>query len=182
MESRTNILPHAASLASRYLDTVNDRPVCATATADELRRALGGPLADHGGDPREVLDALASAAATGTLASQGGRYFGFVIGGSLPVATGADWLVSAWDQNSALYASSPLVAIVEEIAAAWLCDLVGLPSGASVGFVTGCQMANFTALAAARHHVLRGAGWNVEANGLNGAPPIDIVVSDEAHY
>jgi glutamate/tyrosine decarboxylase-like PLP-dependent enzyme len=105
-----------------------------------------------------------------------------VIGGNLPAALAADWLVSAWDQNAGVYALSPMVSVIEEITAGWLKSLAGLPSQMSVGFVTGCQMASFTGLAAARHHVLREAGWDVEARGLIGAPKVTIVTSDESHY
>jgi glutamate/tyrosine decarboxylase-like PLP-dependent enzyme len=128
-----------------------------------------------------VLDDLARAAERGTTASQGPRYFGFVTGGSLPVATAADWLVSAWDQNAQVYAMSPLAAVVEDIAADWLKELFGLPGTWSVGFVTGAQMANFTALLAARHHLLQRDGWDVERDGLFGAPPIEVIVGDESH-
>nr|MBA3887935.1 aspartate aminotransferase family protein [Acidobacteriota bacterium] len=114
--------------------------------------------------------------------TQGPRFFGFVVGGSLPAATAADWLVSAWDQNAGLYVLSPLVSVVEEAAAGWLKELAGLPAGWSTGFVTGCQAANFTALATARHHVLAQAGWDVEARGLFGAPEPHVVCSDESHY
>ena len=181
MSEWTGALDAAARRATEYLDSVADRPVVATATAAELRKALGGPLPARGQDPAAIIDRLADAARTGTVATQGPRYFGFVVGGSLPAATAADWLVSAWDQNTGIYVLSPLVSVVEEVVAEWLRDLLDLP-GASVGFVTGCQMANFTALAVARHHVLRQAGWNVEADGLSGAPPIDVIVSDESHY
>jgi glutamate/tyrosine decarboxylase-like PLP-dependent enzyme len=116
------------------------------------------------------------------VATQGPRYFGFVVGGSVPAATAADWLVSAWDQNAGVYVLSPLAAVVEQIVAGWIKELVGLPQTWSAGFVTGCQMANFTSLAAARHHVLRKVGWDVERDGLFGAPPIDVVVSAESHY
>src|SRR5262249_39456272 len=116
-----------------------------------------------------------------TMASAGPRYFGFVIGGSLPVSVAADWLTTIWDQNAGLYATSPIASVVEDVASEWLLDLFGLPKTASVGFVTGCQMANFTGLAAGRYHVLKQAGWNVEEDGLTGAPPINIVVGDEAH-
>ena len=102
------------------------------------------------------------------MASAGPRYFGFVIGGALPVAVAADWLTSAWDQNGAGYVASPALSVAEEVAAGWVRDLLGLPAGCSVGFVTGCQMAHFTCLAAARHAVLRDAGWDVEAEGLQG--------------
>jgi len=171
----------AAKRAAEYLETVANRTVVATATAAELRAALGGPMPATGQDAGAIINRLADAARTGTVASQGPRYFGFVVGGSLPAAVAADWLVSAWDQNAGIYVLSPLVSIVEEIAAGWIRDLAGLPD-ASVGFVTGCQMANFTGLAVARHHVLAQAGWDVEADGLIGAPPIDVVVSDESHY
>jgi glutamate/tyrosine decarboxylase-like PLP-dependent enzyme len=129
-----------------------------------------------------VLQALAGIGMRGTVASVGPRYFGFVVGGTLPAALAADWLVSAWDQNSGIYALSPLVSVVEQITGSWLLELAGLPATMSFGFVTGCQMANFTALAAARHRVLSDAGWDVEADGLFGGPAIDVVVSEEAHY
>jgi glutamate/tyrosine decarboxylase-like PLP-dependent enzyme len=181
-DERHSLLARAARHGQAYLEAVADRPVAATVTGADLRGALGGALGAAGSDAAGVLDALAEAARHGTIASQGPRYFGFVIGGSLPVATAADWLVSAWDQNSAVYAMAPLVAVVEEITAGWMRDLLALPDHAGVGFVTGCQMANFTALAAARHEVLRRAGWDVEADGLAGAPAIDVLVSEESHY
>jgi glutamate/tyrosine decarboxylase-like PLP-dependent enzyme len=182
MNDRDALLIRAARHATDYLAGVAERPVRASMTGDELRRTLGGPLPAHGEAATVVIDRLAAAGLTGTVATQGPRYFGFVVGGSYPVATAADWLVSAWDQNSGIFALSPLVAVIESITAGWIRDLVGLPDHWSAGFVTGCQMANFTALAAARHHVLREAGWDVEAHGLFGAPPIDVVVSDESHY
>ncbi len=182
MTDRDALLVRAARHSAEYLSQVTDRTVRATATADELREALGGPLPDSGDDPIAVIDRLARAGLTGTAATQGPRYFGFVTGGSLPVATAADWLVSAWDQNPGVYVLSPMVSVVESVAAGWICDIVGLPRTWSVGFVTGCQMANFTALATARHHLLRQAGWDVEASGLVGSPPIDVIVSDESHY
>lgn len=182
MNDRTALLIRATRHAHEYLDTIGDRVVCATTDGPALRRLLGSPLAAAGEDPMVCIDRLAQAARDGTVATQGPRYFGFVVGGSLPAATAADWLVSAWDQNCGIYALSPLASVVEDITAAWLRDLAGLPDTMSVGFVTGCQMANFTALAAARHHVLAQAGWDVEAQGLNAAPPIDVIVSDESHY
>ena len=120
--------------------------------------------------PLDVIEALAAAADPGLVASAGPRYFGFVVGGSLPAALAADWLTSAWDQNAGLYVLSPAAAVAEEVAAAWLVELLGLPAGTSVGFVTGATMANFTALAAARHGVLAKVGWDVERHGLQGAP------------
>ncbi len=181
-DSRSSLLERTATQATRYLDEIANRPVGASATAAELRAALGGPLPETGHDAARVVDDLGTAARAGTVATQGPRYFGFVVGGSLPAATAADWLVSAWDQNAGIYVLSPLVSVVEEIAADWIRDLVGLSPAWSVGYVTGCQMANFTALAAGRHHVLHAAGWDVEARGLFGAPAIDVLVSDESHY
>jgi glutamate/tyrosine decarboxylase-like PLP-dependent enzyme len=180
--NRHTLLDHAARCAKAYLDQVADRPVRAEATGAELRAMLGGPLEQAGESANAVIDRLADAGLRGTMATQGPRYFGFVVGGSVPVATAADWLVSTWDQNSAVYALSPVVSVIEAVAAGWLLELTGLPRTWSVGFVTGCQMANFTGLAAARQHVLAHAGWDVGARGLFGAPPIDVVVSDESHY
>jgi glutamate/tyrosine decarboxylase-like PLP-dependent enzyme len=178
---RADLLARAAAHGERYLDAIGNRPVGATASGDELRRRLGGPLSEKGEDPARVIDELARSGLDGTSASQGPRYFGFVIGGSLPVATAADWLASAWDQNAAVYVMSPLASVVEDVAAGWLKDVLGLPAGWSVGYVTGAQMANFTGLLAGRHHVLREAGWDVERDGLFGAPPIQVVVGEEAH-
>jgi glutamate/tyrosine decarboxylase-like PLP-dependent enzyme len=151
-------------------------------TGEALARELAAPLTRNGESAARVIEALARAGAPGSVASAGPRYFGFVIGGSTPAALAADWLVSAWDQNGGLYATSPLIAAIEEATASWLRELAGLPAAMTVGFVTGCQMASFTALAAARHRVLRDAGWDVEAEGLFGAPPIEVLVSEEAHY
>ena len=177
-----DLLAATAAHAEAYLDNVADRPVKATMTSGELRAALGGALSAHGEDPLAVIDRLAAAGRSGTVASTGPRYFGFVVGGNLPAAMAADWLVSTWDQNAGIFALSPLVAVVEDITAGWLKTLASLPDSMSVGFVTGCQMANFTALAAARHHVLQQAGWDVEAQGFAGAPPVTVITSDESHY
>jgi glutamate/tyrosine decarboxylase-like PLP-dependent enzyme len=176
------VLNRAAACAADYLAGVADRPVKATLTSAELKAALGGELPAAGESPEKVIERLAAVSAKGTVATTGPRYFGFVIGGNLPAALAADWLVSAWDQNAGVYALSPLVSVVEEIAAGWLKSIAGLRSEMSVGFVTGCQMASFTGLAAARHHVLREAGWDVEARGLIGAPKVTVVTSDESHY
>jgi len=171
----------AASHACAYLATVGERTVRATLSANELRELLGGPLPDRSEDPIRVIDTIADAGRTGTVASQGPRYFGFVTGGSIPAAIAADWLVSAWDQNAQMFVMSPMAAVVEQIVSEWLKELFGLPATWSVGFVTGAQMANFTSLIAARHHLLHQVDWDVERNGLFGAPPIDVVVSDESH-
>jgi glutamate/tyrosine decarboxylase-like PLP-dependent enzyme len=170
-----------AAHACDYLAAARERAVGATTTPDELRGLLGGPLPARGQDPARVVDALAEAARSGTVASQGPRYFGFVTGGSVPAALAADWLVSAWDQNAQMFVMSPFAAVIEQVVAEWVKELFGLPAGWSVGFVTGAQMANFTCLLVARHHLLDRAGWDVERLGLGGAPPIDLVVSDESH-
>jgi glutamate/tyrosine decarboxylase-like PLP-dependent enzyme len=175
------LLSRIAGLASGFLERLDERPVAARAGLDELRHALGGPLAEAGQPPLQVVEELARRAEPGLVATAGPRYFGFVIGGSLPAALGADWLTSAWDQNAGLFATSPAASVVEEIAAGWLLELLGLPASAGVGFVTGCQMANAVGLASARHAQLRRVGWDVERQGLQGAPRVNVVVGDEAH-
>jgi glutamate/tyrosine decarboxylase-like PLP-dependent enzyme len=168
--------------ARKWFESLDARPVCAGVSAEELRQMLGGNLPKEGVDPHVVTQLLADAGSKGTIASAGPRYFGFVVGGSLPAAVAADWLVSMWDQNGGIYALSPFTAVIEQIAGSWLKELAGLSATMSFGFVTGCQMANFTGLAAARHRVLRNADWDVEADGLVGAPTVDVIVSEEAHY
>ena len=175
------LLVRTAALATDYLDSLATRPVGRPVDLVALRAALGGPLPDGPTDPIEVVEGLATAAEPGLVGSAGPRYFGFVIGGGLPAALGADWLTSAWDQNAGLYVISPAAAVAEEVAGAWLVELLDLPSGTSVGFVTGATMANFTALAAARHAVLARAGWDVERLGLQGAPPVTIVTHGGTH-
>jgi len=171
-----DLLALSQQLARDYLDGVADRHV-GGGDAPGMRRELTAA----GVDPATVLRELAADAAPGLTASAGPRYFGFVIGGSLPVAVGADWLVSAWDQMSFARASSPAVAVVEEVAAAWALDVLGLPATASTGFVTGAQMGNVTCLAAARDELLHRAGWDTAVRGLFGAPEIEVVVGDEVH-
>jgi glutamate/tyrosine decarboxylase-like PLP-dependent enzyme len=180
------VLQRAHEHASAYLASLPRRPVRAAESADTLIPKLGGTL-DGGAlheepqDPVAVIESLASVADAGLVATAGPRYFGFVIGGSYPVAVAADWLTSAWDQNCGLHVASPVVSAIEEVTRGWLVDLFGLPGGASVGFVTGGHMANTTAIAAARHEVLRRAGWDVEANGLQGAPAVTVIAGVEAH-
>lgn len=181
-ETTTALLAKVQQHAAAWFAALKDRPVRASATADELRASLGGPLPEEGLGAESVTDLLANLGAIGTVATAGPRYFGFVIGGSLPAAVAADWLATAWDQNAAVHVMSPLVSVVEQITGSWLKELAGLPPAMSFGFVTGCHMANFTGLAAARHRVLRNVGWDVEANGLFGAPPIEVCVGEESHY
>jgi len=174
-------LARVLELARAYIDSRSDRPVWAAATLDELRCSLGGPLPLGPSPVIDVINHLASAAEPGLVTTSGPRYFGFVTGGSVPASVAAEWLTTMWDQNAGLFVMSPAASVVEETAGAWLIELLGLPRHASVGFVTGCHMANFTALAAARHELLRRAGWDVESDGLQAAPPITVVVGDEVH-
>ena len=176
-----SLLDVARRHAVEFLSTLDDRHVGARATRDELMSALSAPLSERGDDPKAVLDALASQAERGTVATAGPRFFGFVIGGSLPVTVAAEWMNAAWDQNAGIFVASPLASVTEEVAEGWLVDLFGLPKESKIGFVTGCQMANFTCLAVARNAVLRNAGWDVEERGLAGAPRVNIVATAEAH-
>lgn len=181
MDRYAPLLDKARNHAEEYLHLQNDRHVGARASREEMLAALQSPLSIKGEDDAGIIDLLASQAERGAIASGSPRYFGFVIGGSSPVAMAADWLVSSWDQNAGIYATSPLSSVIEEVAANWIVELLGLPSQSEVGFVTGCQMANFTCLAAARHSMLRRAGWDVEADGLMGAPRVHLVTSAESH-
>ena len=175
------LMEETLSLAAEYLEGLPDRPVGARASVAELRKRLRTPLPERGTDPGTVIRELAGDADGGLVACAGPRYFGFVTGGALPAALSADWLASAWDQNAVLSIASPAAGVVEETLSDWILELADLPRESSVGFVTGCQMANFTCLAAARHEVLRQAGWDVEALGLFGAPPVTVVAGEEAH-
>ncbi len=182
MRTRTDAaLERAAELAREFVAGLAARPVHTTVSLQELRARFGGPLPDEGDDPVRVVEALAANAEGGLIASAGPRFFGFVIGGTLPAAVGADWLTTVWDQNAGLYVIGPAAAVAEEVAGAWLIDLFGLPAGCSVGFTTGATMASFTGLAAGRHALLGRAGWDVERQGLFGAPDLPVVVSDESH-
>src|SRR5712691_5278587 len=176
-----DLLHRAHEHAVQFLRSLPARHVGARASREELLSVLRAPLTQEGENANRVLDVLASAAERGAVGSAGPRYFGFVIGGSLPVALAADWITSAWDQNSGIFVTSPVVSVIEEIASEWLLDLFDLPRSASVGFVTGGQMANCTGLAAGRDAVLRRAGYNVEDDGLIGAPPVNIILGAEAH-
>ncbi len=175
------VLDRALRHALNYLDSLDHAPVSASATLEELRRRLARPLAEAGADPAQVIDDLVADVQGGLMGSAGGRFFGWVVGGSVPAALAADWLTSAWDQNAVLYGSGPAEAVIEEVCGEWLKDLLGLPATASFALVTGCQMAHVTGLAAARHAVLARQGWDVERQGLAGAPQIRILSSYERH-
>ncbi|PZS33726.1 MAG: aspartate aminotransferase family protein, partial [Pseudonocardiales bacterium] len=171
----------AATHARKWLASVGDRPVGPQATADDLRAGLGGPLPERRTNPADVVDRLAELVEPGLMAIGSGRFFGWVMGGTLPAALAADWLVSAWDQNTGLRFATPGTAAVEEAAAGWLLDLLGLPSGADVGFVTGATIANFSGLAAGRQQVLTDAGWDLDRFGLSGGPRGRGLVGAERH-
>jgi glutamate/tyrosine decarboxylase-like PLP-dependent enzyme len=180
-EAYTAALARAASHVAAWLESVPDRIVPPRASADEMRAALGRPLPDGPTDPAEVVDELATLAEPGLMAMPSGRFFGWVIGGTLPAALAADWLVSAWDQNSGMRYATPATVAAEEAAGGWLLDLLGLPADADVGFVTGATMANFTGLAAGRQQVLADVGWDLDRLGLNGAPRLRVLVGAERH-
>jgi len=181
VSSERELLLRTAEIAAGFLESLDERAVWPPATVDELRSTLGGELPDGTGDPLEVIEALAEAAEPGVVGIPGGRYFGFVIGGAVPAALAADWLTSTWDQNAGLVVAGPAAAVVEEIAGSWLKELLGIPASASFALVTGCQMAHATCLAAARHAVLEHVGWDVECDGLAGAPPITVVAGAKRH-
>lgn len=175
------LLHEAARRAMAYLENVQARPVAPGPDAIANLRGWDEPLPDQPTPAAGVLRLLDDLGSPATMAMAGPRFFGFVIGGALPVTLAAQWLASAWDQNAVLECITPGVARLEQIAARWLLEVLGLPAACAVGFVTGATMANCTALAAARHVVLQDAGWDVEAQGLFGAPPITVLVGDEVH-
>ena len=181
MDEYSAALDRAHRHALDWLASLEDRPVPPQASIDEVRSALGVTLPDHGSGSADVVDRLAEACEPGLTAMGSGRFFGFVIGGTHPAALATDWLVSAWDQNCGLRRVTPAHSAVEDVASAWLLDLLGLPSGSAVGFVTGGTMANFTGLAAGRDSVLRRAGWDVAQRGLNGGPRVRVLVGAERH-
>jgi glutamate/tyrosine decarboxylase-like PLP-dependent enzyme len=174
-------LERATELALSYLGSLDSAPVCTTTPLAELRRRFTVPLPDAGADPVTVIEELARDTAGGLLGTAGGRFYGWVIGASLPAALAADWLTAAWDQNAGLYACGPAAAVVEEVCGGWLKEVLGLPATASFALVTGCQMAHVTCLAAARHALLARTGWDVNRDGLSGAPPIRVLTSNEVH-
>jgi glutamate/tyrosine decarboxylase-like PLP-dependent enzyme len=175
------LLSAAAERAIRYLESLDGRSVAPSKRAVAALAQLDEPLPEEPGDPAAVLALLDDLGSPATMAMAGRRFFGWVIGGSLPATVAANWLAAAWDQNAAGWQSSPAAAAFEQVAQRWLLDVLGLPADCAVGFVTGATMANFACLAAARQTVLKKAGWNVEADGLFGAPPITVIVGDEVH-
>lgn len=175
------VLSLAQQHAFSFLNNLDDAPVGATVDVQTLRQQLQKPLADSGLPAEQVITELVRDVSGGLLGSAGGRFFGWVIGGAVPAALAADWLTATWDQNGALYATSPAAAVVEEVAGLWLKDILRLPAHASFALVSGCQMAHATCLAAARHALLAERSWNVEDKGLYGAPPIRILTSSQRH-
>jgi glutamate/tyrosine decarboxylase-like PLP-dependent enzyme len=175
------LLNDAASRASRYLEDIAGRPVFPSPAALDGLQGFAVELQDEPRAPAQVLEELDRLGSPATVASTGGRYFGFVTGGALPAAHAANMLAGAWDQNGGLELNSPVAAYLERVCRDWLVSLLGLPAQTEVGFVTGATMANFTGLAAARHAVLRAHGWDVEAQGLFGALPINVIVGNEVH-
>ncbi len=174
-------LAAAVRHSTAWLHSLPDRPVGPAVAAHDLTGAFGGPLPRSGMPADEVVDFLARRAEPGLMAMPSGRFFGWVIGGTLPAALASDWLVSAWDQNACLRYGAPAMAAIEESAGTWLLELLGLPAGSDVGFVTGATMANFTGMAAARWRLLRDAGWDLDREGLFGAPRIRCFVGRERH-
>jgi glutamate/tyrosine decarboxylase-like PLP-dependent enzyme len=181
LEQYERVLEVADERARRYLAGVDERPVAEQASVGELRKALDRKLPEVGEDPAKVVEELADAAEPGLIALGSPRYFGFVIGGTLPAALGADWLAGAWDQIASLYVCGPSAAVAEEVAGRWVLEALGLPTDAGFGLTTGGTMANFSGIAAGRHAVLQRASWDVEAKGLNGAPRIRVLVGEHAH-
>jgi glutamate/tyrosine decarboxylase-like PLP-dependent enzyme len=181
MSEIRDLLQRTAEIAADYVESLGERPVFPPVSPEELREALGGPLPDEPLDPARVVDELVESAEPGVVALGSGRYFGFVIGGGLPAALAADWLTSAWDQNAGLYVAGPSASVVEQVTRDWLLELLGLPGEASIGFVTGTQLAHVTGLAAARWHVLDDAGWDVGRDGLAGGPRVPVLAGENRH-
>lgn len=175
------VLKETLKHATNYLNMTDSDPVGATKSLEELREALSKPLNPNGEMPESVINDLVKNVEGGLLNSTGGRFFAWVIGGAVPASLAADWLTSTWDQNAALYACSPAEAVIEEIVGVWLKELLRLPEEASFSLTSGCQMAHFTALAAARNHLLQKHDWDVETKGLSGSPKIHILTNKLLH-
>ena len=175
------LLAEVAGRAGRYLASLDERPVAPDGAAMAGLARFDEPLPELPGDPAATLALLDEAGSPATMASAGGRYFGFVTGGSHPVGLAAGWLAAAWDQNAALPVMSPTAARLHDVVTGWLGELLGLPAGTAAVFVTGAAMANATALTAARDHQLARAGWDAQADGLFGAPELTVLVGEKAH-
>lgn len=175
------LLAAASERAISYLEQLADRAVAPSEAAVQRLAGFDIPLPEHPVGPELTLRQLDEAGSPATMAMAGPRFFGFVIGGTLPAALAASWLATAWDQNSALYNVTPATAVIEQVALRWLLDVLGLPAGCGGAFVTGTTVAHFSALSAARHALLAREGWNVEADGLFGAPALEVIVSEETH-
>ncbi len=176
-----DLLARTAGIAADYLETLDTRPVASARTYREMHALLDTTVPDAPTDAEIVVDEMARLLEPGITAMGSGRFFGFVIGGALPVSVAADWLVSTWDQNAGLAEPTPAVTALEAVAGRWVIELLGLPPSTSFAFVTGCQMAHVTCLAAARHAVYARAGWDLPVNGLAGAPPLRVVVGGKRH-
>jgi glutamate/tyrosine decarboxylase-like PLP-dependent enzyme len=181
MGAPDGLFERAGSIVEAYRASLDRRPVGRPADLHGLRAAIGGPLPEAPADAGEVLDAFVAGAEPGLVTTAGPRYFGFVVGGALDAPTAVDMVASGWDQNAFSTALSPAAMVAEEAAGGWLKELLGLPAHCSAGFVTGCQQANTVGLAAARHHVLADAGWDVERDGLIGAPRLRLLAGAERH-
>lgn len=181
MSDDTKILRDAAERSIRYRESLGERRVSPSPASVAAVRGFEEALTDEGRDDGETLAMLDETGSPASLAMAGPRFFGFVIGGSMPVTVAASWLATAWDQNSVMSEVTPAVATLEEVSRRWLCELFGLPQECAAGFVTGATIANFTALAAARHRVLADVGWDVDKDGLLGAPGLTVIVGEEAH-
>jgi glutamate/tyrosine decarboxylase-like PLP-dependent enzyme len=174
-------LDRASAGAMEWIESIPTRRVAPNKNVDEMVDVFAGPLQEHPIEPAEVVDTLVRLAEPGLMAMSSGRFFGWVIGGTLPASLGADWLLSAWDQNAAMRFASPATAAIEQVAGEWLLDVLGLPTGSEVGFTTGATMANWTGLAAARAYLLDQFGWDVNLHGLQGAPRITVLAGAERH-
>ena len=181
MNNDTKIMRDAAERGIRYRETIADRRVAPSPEAVAAVAAFDEALSEQGCDDAGTLAMLDEIGSPASVAMAGPRFFGFVIGGSMPVTVAANWLATAWDQNSVMSEVTPALATMEDVSRRWLCELFGLPRDSAASFVTGATIANFTALAAARHRVLANAGWDVEKDGLIGAPELTVIVGEEAH-
>jgi glutamate/tyrosine decarboxylase-like PLP-dependent enzyme len=175
------VLDRASARSMEWIESIPHRTVAPRVGVDAMKEAFARPLQQEGLDPVDVVDELATLAEPGLMAMPSGRFFGWVIGGTLPAALGADVLVSSWDQNAAMRYASPATAAIEEVAGVWLVDVLGLPEGSDVGFTTGGTMANWTGLAAARASILDAVGWDINSRGLQGAPTITVLAGAERH-